>query len=383
MRAVFFLGYLAFAGEARRVHKSEDRPESSTGRAKIAMQALSSALAASRDAAAFMPPAPLSLRSARPLRTSLDRFSMKEKTASKRDKQKRNKEFEADRADRQAERIETGYESKLSSVREETVEDLIKPTPKKPAKPLPWNPRMLNAPKVADNYKVYPGTELFEQQFVAKYMKESPPYLTGELEGDAAFDPWCLVALAKPNMDMDKTLRTAEAREKKMLAMSAEEQAECVAWMRDSELKHGRLAMLAAAGWPIAELANRGSTALAATNGRAPSLFNGHLLDYLPFLLVFFGGLSFLESSTKDTIKNGDYGFDPLGISDYDSPLAKAIPKEVPVLDIFEVMVGELEELKLAEIKNGRAAMMAITGFAVQEFFYGTPVVQQTSFFFR
>ena len=28
--------------------------------------------------------------------------------------------------------------------------------------------------------------------------------------------------------------------------------------------------------------------------------------------------------------------------------------------------------LRLSEIKNGRLAMLAITGFAVQEFFYGT-----------
>ena len=38
--------------------------------------------------------------------------------------------------------------------------------------------------------------------------------------------------------------------------------------------------------------------------------------------------------------------------------------------------------LKLAEVKHGRAAMMGITGFAVQEFVWGTPVVQQTPFFF-
>ena len=38
--------------------------------------------------------------------------------------------------------------------------------------------------------------------------------------------------------------------------------------------------------------------------------------------------------------------------------------------------------LRLSEIKNGRLAMLAITGFAVQEFLYGSPVVQQTPMFF-
>ena len=44
--------------------------------------------------------------------------------------------------------------------------------------------------------------------------------------------------------------------------------------------------------------------------------------------------------------------------------------------------VGDMTALKEAEIKNGRAAMMAITGFAVQEFIWGTPVVAQTPLFF-
>jgi len=41
-----------------------------------------------------------------------------------------------------------------------------------------------------------------------------------------------------------------------------------------------------------------------------------------------------------------------------------------------------MEALKLAELKNGRAAMMAITGFAVQEFFWGKPVTELTPIFF-
>ena len=45
---------------------------------------------------------------------------------------------------------------------------------------------------------------------------------------------------------------------------------------RESELKHGRLAMLAAMGWPLAELFN--PLALRATGGRA-LLFNGQLVE--------------------------------------------------------------------------------------------------------
>ena len=43
---------------------------------------------------------------------------------------------------------------------------------------------------------------------------------------------------------------------------------------------------------------------------------------------------------------------------------------------------GKNPNMELAEIKNGRLAMMAIKGMAIQEFLYGTPVVDQTPGFF-
>ena len=70
--------------------------------------------------------------------------------------------------------------------------------------------------------------------------------------------------------------------------------------------------MLAVVGWPMAELINPWS--LEETAGRAPSLFNGHLTDYAPFLIVFLGAFSALEYFTKDTVTDGDYNFDPLGL---------------------------------------------------------------------
>jgi light-harvesting complex II chlorophyll a/b binding protein 4 len=159
-----------------------------------------------------------------------------------------------------------------------------------------------------------------------------------------------------------------------MLSMDPKEQARCVEWMRTAELKHARLAMLAAAGWPLAELANGGGRSWlhSATNGRAPSLFNGHLLDYWPALFVIFGGLSFLEFTTKDSYIDGNFGFDPLGIASGEGP-AKGLPFP---------NAGNMEALKLAELKNGRAAMMAITGFAVAEFVWGKPVTELTPIFF-
>jgi len=228
-----------------------------------------------------------------------------------------------------------------------------------PLRSAEWNPKGLGVPNLPKQ------AELFAQQFVPDYLKTSPKYLDGSLKGDIGFDPWALTVLANPTLSpdalqaLDAKSRTAEERNAQMLAMSEEEQQEKLMWMRSSELKHGRLAMLAVAGWPLAELFN--GNGLSATSGRAPSLFNGHLFDHLPFLFVGFAALAALEFKTKDTVKDGDYGFDPLG---------------------FASGIGAIGTLKTAEIKHGRAAMMAITGFAVQEFLWGSPVVQQTPFFF-
>ena len=45
-----------------------------------------------------------------------------------------------------------------------------------------------------------------------------------------------------------------------------------IGWLRESEIKHGRLAMLAAAGWPLAELySGEGLMREGWTNGRTPA----------------------------------------------------------------------------------------------------------------
>ena len=69
------------------------------------------------------------------------------------------------------------------------------------------------------------------------------------------------------------------------------------------------------------------------------------------------------------------------------------LPKKDPALPPGDVVGDKIpwvrysdpavKEFKLnAERNNGRAAMMGITGFAVQEFVWGGPVVEQTPFFF-
>jgi len=228
-----------------------------------------------------------------------------------------------------------------------------------------WNPQGLTVDKLPEQVKP------FKDQFVPEFLTGVPTYLDGTMQGDNGFDPWALVALANPTTDSLPGLLWAKDRKARLDAMSPEELKVSVAWMREAELKHARLAMLAAAGWPLAELVGGPLGLLSSTNGRAPSLFNGHLLDHAAFLLAVAGGLSYVEKVTKDGVAKrvvdygeaqpGDWGFDPL----------EEYTQSFPTRD-----------MQLAEIKHGRLAMMGITGFAVQEALWGSPVVEQTPWFF-
>ena len=139
-----------------------------------------------------------------------------------------------------------------------------------------------------------------------------------------------------------------------------------LAWYREAEVKHARLAMLAAAGWPLSEKLNLNPDLL--VNGRAPSLLNGGLGNINTLYWAAALGLAvFVESksidSQLDTGKRSDdylpgmIGFDPLG---QDSPF-----------------------FRNAEILNGRVSMIAITAFALEEAITKQGVVTNTPFFFQ
>lgn len=268
------------------------------------------------------------------------------------------------------------------AVQEPVIEASVAETPAPAPEPVPaqprdamWNPKKLDVSKLP---------EVVQEQFVSEYLQTAPAYLDGSMIGDNAFDPWALTVLAAPTQATDKYARTAAERNAKMLSMSSAERAEALAWMRESELKHGRLAMLAAAGWPLSELSSSSYLRVAIdNNGRAPSLFNGHLAEFAGPLVLFLGAMAVLEVRHKDKLTDGDLGFDPLGFGGTQRP-AGAVP-----FDGAQGLVdklpnsGDMDALRLAELKNGRLAMMAITGMSVQEFLYGSPVVDQTPFFFH
>eukprot|EP00526_Cylindrotheca_closterium_P015933 CAMPEP_0113642848 /NCGR_PEP_ID=MMETSP0017_2-20120614/22513_1 /TAXON_ID=2856 /ORGANISM="Cylindrotheca closterium" /LENGTH=269 /DNA_ID=CAMNT_0000554299 /DNA_START=25 /DNA_END=834 /DNA_ORIENTATION=- /assembly_acc=CAM_ASM_000147 len=173
-----------------------------------------------------------------------------------------------------------------------------------------------------------------------------PEALDGSLVGDVGFDP---LGFSKTKEDLWNN--------------------------REAEIKHARLAMLAAAGWPISELWDAkiaSKLALAPVvdgSFRAPSVLNGGLSKipaaYWIFCFILAGTVEVIGASekTKPGYIPGNLGFDPIGL----------YPKD---------LAGQ-KRMQLAELKNGRLAMIAIVGFAAQEFVTKTGVVVESAAFFQ
>jgi hypothetical protein len=177
---------------------------------------------------------------------------------------------------------------------------------------------------------------------------ERPPMLDGSMVGDVGFDP---LGFAKTKEDLMN--------------------------YREAEIKHARLAMLAAAGWPVSELFDKKIASalnlapLVDASDRAPSVLNGGLGKVSPVYwavcLIAAGaidlyGINRAKSNAPDYFP-GNLGFDPLGL----------YPKD---------KAGQ-ERMQLQELKNGRLAMIAITAFAFQEFATKLGVVSETPLFFK
>merc|ERR1711957_482579 len=136
-----------------------------------------------------------------------------------------------------------------------------------------------------------------------------------------------------------------------------------IRFYREVELKHARVAMLAAVGFPLAEQFHP----LFATDD-APSFMAFQQTPLQTFWPVVVGVIAIAEAFSVFTFQNpasyvngepaqpwtmrldhqaGDLGFDPMGLKPTD-------PKE-------------LAEMQTKELNNGRLAMIAIAGMVVQE----------------
>ena len=148
-------------------------------------------------------------------------------------------------------------------------------------------------------------------------------------------------------------------------------------YYREAEIKHGRLAMLAAIGWPASELWDAqmsrfiGAESKLTSLGEAPSILNGGMSAVSPY---FWGaaigvGVAFeayalmLRFADDEPSAPGDLKWDPLGM--------------------YPTERSRRRRMELAEIKHGRIAMMAVVGYAAEEYLLGTPVAVHSSGFFE
>lgn len=180
------------------------------------------------------------------------------------------------------------------------------------------------------------------------------------LPGDVGFDP-----LGLANFDL--LLGSAENK----LRSSAEVMRD----YRDAELKHGRLAMLAAVAWPLQEKLNPLLAAqfhlpnlVAEAGGRSPSVLNGGLEQgIIPSAVVTFAVLVALveaqglriKRSEGDAWMPGDYG----------------------TARVAERGSEQFFSLQEGEIWNSRIAMLAILVFVVQEAVTRVPTADLIPFF--
>merc|ERR1719491_1497943 len=174
-----------------------------------------------------------------------------------------------------------------------------------------------------------------------------PAFMDGSMAGDVGFDP---LGFADSEENLTK--------------------------YREAEVKHARLAMLAAAGWPISELFDKkiadmfGLDAVLDATNRVPSVLNGGMGKISPLYwvacIVLAGAIDVVGTFSASKRKGylpGDFSFDPLGLYPSDEKGQKW--------------------MQTAEIKNGRLAMLAITGFCFQELVTHIAVIDQTPIFFK
>mmetsp|Transcript_11334 Transcript_11334/g.21213 ORF Transcript_11334/g.21213 Transcript_11334/m.21213 type:complete len:204 (-) Transcript_11334:405-1016(-) len=120
-------------------------------------------------------------------------------------------------------------------------------------------------------------------------------------------------------------------------------------WLRESEIKHGRAAMLATLGFVVQEYITIPGYTHVDDSNLAPQAVG---LSAMLQIVVWMGVLEFWTNKGNVTMEDmfsspdripGNLGFDPMGLSVGKSQ-------------------AEKDEMALKEIKNGRLAMLAIGG---------------------
>ena len=167
-------------------------------------------------------------------------------------------------------------------------------------------------------------------------------YWLGSLAGDKGFDP---LGFTNNYLDKDWSHQVVpdiwiDASERKPITT--------VEWMREAELKHARIAMLAFIGYIAVDSGVRfpgspyGSIAssLVAHDAAVANGSMGFML-FCVSILELVSGAAIYDQAKGSGRQSGDFGFDPLGFGKDKKKFADYAEKE---------------------ISNGRLAMMAISG---------------------
>lgn len=139
-----------------------------------------------------------------------------------------------------------------------------------------------------------------------------------------------------------------------------------LAWYREAEIKHARIAMLAALGWPVAEKLNGplsqafGQPSLLTSDGLAPSVLNGGLGGVSA---VYWAAALALAIAAESTYLDAQLG---VGVKKTDY---------VPGMVGFDPLKLDSAATRTAEIWLGRVAMIAVVVYAVEESVTKMPVI--------
>jgi len=176
-----------------------------------------------------------------------------------------------------------------------------------------------------------------------------PINLDGSMVGDVGFDPMYLSSIPK---DFSGFIQPPQWEEKGIPTLY---------WMREAELKHGRVCMLAWFGWVAADggfgfpLRFPGDIYSVES---VPNSYSAHDIlvsqGSMGFMLVaaalveFCTGAVLVEVAKGESDREaGDYGLDPLNF-------------------LKDKSEEEVNRMKLREIKNARLAMLAFAGVVTQ-----------------
>lgn len=146
---------------------------------------------------------------------------------------------------------------------------------------------------------------------------------------------------------------------------------------REAEVKHGRLAMLAAIGWPVSELTDRSiadffnAPTMLDEGDRVPSVLNGGMGKISPEWWGFCLGLcAAIDMYGVAKARRGGPDYFPGNL-------------EFDPLNFFPTDKEGQDTVKLAEIKHGRIAMLGVLGYVVEEYTTNMSVVEDTPILFQ